>query len=62
MNYQEIKLNLSKADRLVSEGKVAEADTLIRSMAGKGLTGADLSANLSPASLRQLRQHAKAPK
>jgi len=62
MNYQEIKPNLAKANLLVSEGLVAEADALIRSMAGKGLTGADVSANLTPAALRKLRAFAKARK
>jgi len=62
MNYQEIKLNLTKANLLVSEGLVAEADALIRSMVGKGLTGADLSANLTSTAMRKLRAFAKKSK
>ena len=57
MDYQEIKQRLSEAGRLVDAGKVAEADAMIRTMLGKGLTGMDLQANLTPTQLRALRKH-----
>lgn len=59
MNYDAIKKELNRADRLCSEGNVAEADSLIRAMAGKGLTQNDLSSNLLPANLKKLRAYAK---
>lgn len=38
MNYQQIKLELSKAGKLIDVGDVAEADALIHALLGKGLT------------------------
>jgi pentatricopeptide repeat protein len=59
MTYQEIKTNLCKADRLALAGNVAEADALVRSMLGKGMTPNDLSSNLSPQAMRKLRAFAR---
>ena len=57
--YAEIKKNLAAAAKLVDEGKLDEADKLIRSMLGKGMSGADLSAALTPAQMKKLRAHSK---
>lgn len=59
MNYDEIKKNLREAGKLVDDGDVAAADTKIRSMLGKGLTGADLDANMTRAQMKKLREHTK---
>lgn len=59
MNYQQIKLNLTRAEQLTQAGQVAQADKLIRSMVGKGLTPMDLQNNLSGAAKRALRAYAK---
>jgi pentatricopeptide repeat protein len=59
MSYAEIKKNLREASRLVDAGNVGEADTLIRSMVGKGLSPADMVANLTPGQMKALREHNK---
>lgn len=59
MNYDEIKKNLREAGKLVDAGDVAEADTKIRSMLGKGVTKHDLDTNLTPAQMKKLREHTK---
>ena len=59
MNYQKIKLNLSEAGRRVDAGDLHAADLIIRSMVGKGMTRADMDANLTKEQMRKLRAHAK---
>ena len=59
MTYEEIKLNLAKAEQLVLAGKVLDADALVRSMLGKGLSPMDLSNNLSAKAMRALRSFAR---
>lgn len=59
MTYDEIKKNLRQASRLIHEGNVAKADRLIRSMAGKGLSKADLDANLTQNEIKILREFSK---
>jgi len=59
MNYEQIKSKLNEAGRLVDAGQVAEADTMIRSMRGEGVTANDISTNLTSAQMRQLRIHSK---
>lgn len=59
MTYDQIKKELAAAGRLVDRGKVAEADRKIRAMVGKGLTRADLDANLTSAQMAALRKGAK---
>lgn len=59
MTYDQIKKELNRADRLCMEGKVAEADSVIRAMAGKGMTRHDISSNLTSASFKKLRAYAK---
>jgi len=60
MNYQKIRQNLNEAGRLVDRGEVAEADTLIRTMVGRGLTNNDLRVNLTEAQCKALRNHERA--
>jgi SpoVK/Ycf46/Vps4 family AAA+-type ATPase len=57
MDYQALKHQLRKAANLVDAGKADQADQLIRSL--KGLTGADLAANLTKAQMAALRKAAK---
>ena len=59
MDYQAIKLELAAARQLLDAGDVAAADKKIRAMAGKGLTRADLDANLTAAQIKMLRDHAR---
>lgn len=59
MNYTEIKSKLNAAGRLVDAGQVSEANTMIRSMLGKGLTAKDITANLTQSQLRKLRSHSQ---
>ena len=59
MTYAEIKANLATARRLLDAGDIAGADRTIRAMVGKGLTRADLDANLTPNDLRLLREYGK---
>ena len=56
MTYDEIKQNLRKADKLVTEGKLAEADRLILSMLGKGMAQNDIQSNMHPDSVKKLRE------
>lgn len=60
MNYREIQLRLAEASRLIDAGKLTEADRLIRSMLGKGMTPADLDANLGAERIRALREFSTA--
>ena len=59
LDYQAIKQALNKAGRLVDSGDVEEADKLIRSLCGRGLTRNDLDDNLSTKQLKTLRNHAR---
>jgi hypothetical protein len=59
MTYEEIKSNLAKAEQLALSGKVSDADALVRSMLGKGLSPMDLRNNLSAKAMRALRSFAK---
>jgi len=56
MDYGEIRRMLNGAGRLVDGGKVAEADALIRTLLGKGLTGRDMDVNLTDAQHKALRK------
>jgi hypothetical protein len=58
--YESIKAALAEAGRMVDAGDVAGADDVIRSMLGKGLTGADLDANLTSEQVGKLRAYEKA--
>jgi hypothetical protein len=60
MTYDEIKRKIREAGKLVDEGKVADADVLIRTMVGKGLTGRDLDVNLTEAQYKALRKFERA--
>lgn len=59
MNYDQIKAGLANARSFLDAGNVAEADRLIRSMVGQGMTKADLDAGLTDAHLDALRKHAR---
>ena len=55
--YAIIKRDLRKAGRLVDEGKVAEADAVVRDLLGQGLTAVDVNTNLTKDQLAKLRAH-----
>lgn len=56
MDYSVIKQNLYKAGRMVDKGEVREADKLIRSMVGKGMTKADITFCLTDTQRATLRK------
>jgi len=60
-SYAEIKRQLRKAEMMAQDGDVAGADRIIRSLVDKklGLSGADLSANLSKDTMRKLRAYSR---
>jgi hypothetical protein len=60
MNYQQIKNELHAAGRLVDGGQIAAADAKIRALVPKGMTRADLAANLTEAQIAALKKHARA--
>jgi len=57
MSYQEIKDGLRRAEALVNDGKVEEADAVVRSL--RGLSFHDLTVNLSSKTLKKLRSFDK---
>jgi hypothetical protein len=59
IGYHEIKRALRVAAELVDAGHLAVADDLIRSMCGKGLTAADMGANLTHEQFRKLQAYSK---
>lgn len=59
LNYAQIKSNLLAAGRMVDAGDIAGADALVRSMAGRCMTLADIDANLTATQKRKLRAHGK---
>jgi hypothetical protein len=62
LTYDQIKKNLRAAGQLVDQGKIAEGDRKIRAMLGKGLTMADIAANLTSSQMAKLRAHGKKKK
>jgi len=59
VNYAQIKAEIRSAADLLDAGDVAGADAKIRALLGRGLTRADLDANLTAKQLATLRQHAR---
>lgn len=55
MNYTEIKRNLSAANRLVADGKLADAHRLVKAAAMGGATRHDIAYNLTIPTIRALR-------
>jgi hypothetical protein len=62
MHYAEIKKNLNEAGRLVDAGNISAADRKIRAMLGKGMSMADIAANLTSKQIAALRAHGKKKK
>lgn len=59
MTYDETKRELRKVESQAQAGDVAGADAAIRAMAGRGITRADMDANLSSSTMRKLRNYAR---
>lgn len=59
MTYETIKVALRRAAALIESGDIEAADSCVQSVVGRGLTRADLDANLTPEQIGKLRAYAR---